>query len=255
MWKQVEKTLKDLCGIIPELIWDRYIEEDHPFEDEEIIVYGWIYTTGKRRDFLVLTFHIEEILYSTSSSLWSVRICEYLYGSAIGHTYCQYVNDKIDSHDIRMTRRLTNEQLKEIHEPGTFKHTHFYVRPSAGDRCENCRKLMRDHIGDDLECPKDFNQDLWDKTHFHPKEGEEKHSGNDCANCGKTRSAHIGLDGECPPKVGSLYESHVFKPKERDKLINYGRCDNCGALAMEHKGPNRYCPAKDEKQLPGMKYD
>lgn len=53
--------------------------------------------------------------------------------------------------------------------------------------------------------------DLYDKTHFKPKEGEEKYNGNACANCGKRR--------------------------------------------LEHKGPDSMCPAKDEKTIPGIKYD
>lgn len=42
--------------------------------------------------------------------------------------------------------------------------------------------------------------DLWNKTHFMPKPGEEKHSGNQCANCGRYRSGHKGPDGECMAK-------------------------------------------------------
>jgi hypothetical protein len=33
------------------------------------------------------------------------------------------------------------------------------------------------------------------------------------------------------------------------------RCHNCAMTKDRHKGPNLMCPAKDEKPLPGMKYD
>ena len=42
--------------------------------------------------------------------------------------------------------------------------------------------------------------DLWEKTHFRPKEGEERTNGGRCENCGKFRAAHKGPDSQCPPK-------------------------------------------------------
>lgn len=55
-------------------------------------------------------------------------------------------------------------------------------------------------------------------------------------------------------KCGSISLAEKMRYKPLQPGVN-GRCANCGMYRHTHKGPNMTCPAKDEKQLPGMKYD
>lgn len=50
--------------------------------------------------------------------------------------------------------------------------------------------------------------------------------------------------------VTDLHRSTHFRP-----MASGQRCGNCAATKDRHKGPNLICPAKDEKTLPGIKYD
>lgn len=47
-----------------------------------------------------------------------------------------------------------------------------------------------------------------------------------------------------------LHRTTHFRP-----MASGQRCGNCAATKDRHKGPQLQCPAKDEKTLPGIKYD
>lgn len=70
-------------------------------------------------------------------------------------------------------------------------------------------------------------------------------------------------------KIGDKWyvEAEVWIPGVNDEMTDLHRsthframasgqrCANCSMTKDRHKGPNLMCPAKDEKQMPGRKYD
>lgn len=78
--------IADVVG--DELTWDRYAGDD----DAQLVVYGWIYTPGKQRDFVVICQTPKYVWYTTSSAKWSAKIAAALYGEDSGHIDCQYVS-------------------------------------------------------------------------------------------------------------------------------------------------------------------
>lgn len=74
--------------LYPELTWDRFVGGP-----DQLVVYGWIYTPDKQRDFVVICQTPEYVWYTTSSAKWSAQIATALYGPDNGHVDCRYVSE------------------------------------------------------------------------------------------------------------------------------------------------------------------
>jgi hypothetical protein len=97
--KRIIGTLRVISRIIPEIIWDRYVQDTF---------YGFIYTKGKQRDFLVLNFQDTGVWFATSSAKYSESIAIVLESG--GHLDCSYIRDLIpNDHVIETTEPKASE--------------------------------------------------------------------------------------------------------------------------------------------------